>query len=496
MAISSAQISRQAHRLARRVLLVEDNAGDAELASERLAEANSTTFEVTCAASLTEAGSLFDSRFVDAIILDLNLPDSRGLETIQRAREFGGSTPIIAVSGAVDDELRLQARDLGAEEMFDKNECNSRLFWRSVLQIIERRREQQRQFQVLLDATPDAILLVNHAGTVRYVNEAAVNLFGRSRDELEHEPLGFSVLDALPSEITILRHGEERICEMRVVQMEWDDERSYLASIRDITVRKRAEALEVQSRELKLQYARLEASHRLKSLFVANMSHELRTPLNAIIGFAQLLRDDYVDTASPDYKVFVGHILKSGQDLLRMISDILDLSKLESGKFRFQAEPVDLCALTRSIIDTLVGITAQRRCTIRLHVDPGLPRVRLDPARFKQVLYNYLSNALKFSHDGGEIEVRLAFEGEDCFRLSVRDNGAGIDPEDIGKLFVEFQQLDSGAAKRHQGTGLGLALTRHLVEAQGGRVGVDSAPGEGAEFYAVLPLVRTSGREE
>ena len=480
----------------RRILLVEDSAGDAELTCERLAEAQAPAFDVLRASSLQGALGALAHKAVDAIILDLNLPDSQGVETVRRVRGGAVHTPIIAVSGLADEVLRARAMAHGAEDLFAKDETNSRLFWRSIAQIIDRKREQQRQFQHVLDATPDAILVVNDGGVVRYVNQAAIDLFGRSREDLLGEPLGFSVHDDEPAEVHIRRADGDRICEMRIVRMDWDEERAYLASVRDVTERKRAEELQARSAELEFENRRIQEASRLKSAFLANMSHELRTPLNAIIGFGELLVDGVVDPTSPQYKVFVGHILSSGKHLLQLINDVLDLAHVESGKVKFSPEPVDLGQLSHEVCATLATIAAQRRVLLTLDHDSGLDAVELDPGRFKQVLYNYLSNAIKFSHEGTQVLIRTRQAPDGMFRLEVQDFGVGIAPKDISRLFAEFEQLENGAAKRHQGTGLGLALTKRLVEAQGGWVGVSSIVGQGSEFFAVLPRRAPGAQEE
>ena len=228
-------------------------------------------------------------------------------------------------------------------------------------------------------------------------------------------------------------------------------------------------------------------ANRLKSEFLANMSHELRTPLNAIIGFTELIHDDLVAPGSPQFKEFLGDILASARHLLRLINDVLDLSKIEAGKLEFHPEPVDLRTLVDELLAIMRGTAAAKNIRIEAEIGP-VADVVIDPARLKQILYNYLSNALKFSADGGRVAVRVVPHDDRCFRLEVEDSGVGIAPEDVGRLFVEFQQLDGGLAKRHEGTGLGLALTKRLAEAQGGSVGVHSTPGTGSRFYAILPM--------
>jgi signal transduction histidine kinase/DNA-binding response OmpR family regulator len=249
------------------------------------------------------------------------------------------------------------------------------------------------------------------------------------------------------------------------------------------------EELRRKNSELQEQSRRVQQATRLKSEFLANMSHELRTPLNAIIGFAELLHDGKVGPVPAPQQECLVDILTSSRHLLQLINDVLDLSKVEAGKMEFRPEAMAVERVVGEVRDILRGLSARKRITITAQVDAGLDEVFLDPGKLKQVLYNYLSNAIKFTPERGNITVRALAEGPDHFRLEVQDTGIGIQPEDLQRLFVEFQQLDSSAAKAHPGTGLGLVLTKRIVEAQGGRVGVRSTPGQGSLFFAVLPRV-------
>src|SRR5579859_3598521 len=221
---------------------------------------------------------------------------------------------------------------------------------------------------------------------------------------------------------------------------------------------------------------------RLKSEFLANMSHELRTPLNGIIGFSELMFDGRVGSLDQQHQQFVGHILNSSRHLLQLINDVLDLAKVDAGQMLFTPELVDLDRVVRQVRDVLRSTAARKGHEVRIEVDPTLGPVVADVRRLKQILYNYLSNAIKFSPARGHITIRVQPVGAAMFRLSVADTGVGVRAEDLGRLFVEFEQLDSSAAKLHQGTGLGLALTKRIVEAQGGMVAVESILGQGSTF--------------
>ena len=249
----------------------------------------------------------------------------------------------------------------------------------------------------------------------------------------------------------------------------------------------RSAQLSAANAELQSQYRQIQDANRLKSEFLANMSHELRTPLNAIIGFAQLIHDGKVGPVRADQQEYLGDILTSANHLLQLINDVLDLSKVESGVLEFRPEPVQLTKQITEVRNILQPLAANKRLEIKVDVSRDVERIVIDPAKLKQVLYNYLSNAIKFTSEEGRITVRARSEDPDRFRLEVEDTGIGITPAEIDQLFVAFRQLDSGAAKRHQGTGLGLALTKKIVEAQGGTVGVRSVPGSGSVFFVVLP---------
>jgi len=311
--------------------------------------------------------------------------------------------------------------------------------------------------------------------------------------------LSFWLLRGVIRSLTVLNDGFERfgkgLFEPPIV-LSGHDEFSVLAR----QANKMAENLKIAMRQLEAtlaltqdQNAAVQEASRLKSEFLANMSHELRTPLNAIIGFAQLLHDGEVRAEMPEFREFLGDILTSGQHLLQLINDVLDLSKVEAGKFEFYPEAVDLGALVREVLAVLRTTAASKGVQIEQQVD-HITDVELDGARFKQVLYNYISNAIKFSPQGGRIHVRILAEVPALFRLEVEDSGVGIAQEDLPRLFVEFQQLDAGSTKKHSGTGLGLALTKRLIEAQSGHVGVSSTLGKGSTFYAVLPRRPTRGR--
>ena len=269
------------------------------------------------------------------------------------------------------------------------------------------------------------------------------------------------------------------------------------STARNISDQKFLEAqLRAKNQALQLQNRQIQEANRLKTAFLANMSHELRTPLNGIIGFTEILIDDEINPVSVEQKDFLNDILSSSNHLLQLINDMLDLAKIEAGKMDFFYEKVNLSKKIHEVCDVLRTLLAKKKIKLDVVVNPSVSNVIVDQAKFKQILYNYISNAIKFTPDNGAIQITAYSLDEQHFRLDVTDTGVGISPNDQLRLFVEFQQLDSGVAKKFQGTGLGLALTRRIVEAQGGKVGVSSQVNQGSTFYVILPRIKKIAKKK
>lgn len=235
----------------------------------------------------------------------------------------------------------------------------------------------------------------------------------------------------------------------------------------------------------------LEKANYHKSAFLANMSHEIRTPLTAILGFSELLGDEFIGPLSPEQHEYVGNVLSAGRHLLGLINDVLDISKVEAGKMALHRSDADLV----EIIAGVCVVLRERAESARVTLDTELPdslQLSIDPRKIKQVLYNYLSNAIKYTPAHSRVLTRL-YERGDNVVVEVRDSGPGISEADQEKLFREFSQLDNEHQK--EGTGLGLALSRAIVELHGGAVWVDSEPGAGSTFGFALPSRPTTTDE-
>jgi PAS domain S-box-containing protein len=377
---------------------------------------------------------------------------------------------------------------------------------------LEALRHSEARHRAIVSVAFDSIITIDLAGRVTEFNPAAERTFGYARADAvgreladlivppEHREAyrnglaryaatGQGSIIGRLLELTAMRSdGSEVPVEFAIQPILIDGQTSYTAYLRDLTERRRADELRLRSLRLEAENQQVREASRMKSEFLANMSHELRTPLNAIIGFSTILRDTSSDV-TPDQRVeFLGDIVTSGRHLLQLINDVLDLSKVEAGKLEFRPEPVEIERVVQEVLSVLKETAANKRLSLHVDVEP-LKDVYLDAGRLKQVLYNYVSNALKFTPDTGRVTIRTRAEGAALWRLEVEDSGIGIAEQDLPRLFVEFEQVDAGAAKQHGGTGLGLALTKRLVEAQGGQVGVRSTLGQGSVFWATLPIV-------
>ena len=360
------------------------------------------------------------------------------------------------------------------------------------------------QYRELLDTAPDAMVVVGGDGAITFVNVQTERLFGYPRAELLGEPLDLLVPERfrddhkhhvgrflanplarpMGSGLELFgrrKDGTDFPIEVSLSPLRQGDRVSVSATIRDITARKRI------ADELREARFAAEAASAAKTEFLSSMSHELRTPLNAILGFAQLLQRDRKEPLSTRHRERVDQILRGGEHLLRLIDEILDLSRIEAGAVAISMEPVDVVEVLKEVRATLEPMAA--RLGVRLAVD-GAPavaaHVNADRTRLAQIVLNFGSNAIKYNREGGDVTVATSAPTAGIVRITVSDTGHGIPIERQDKLFQPFQRAGQEAGPI-EGTGIGLVITKRLAELMGGRVGFRSTPGAGSEFWVELP---------
>jgi two-component system, NarL family, sensor histidine kinase BarA len=265
---------------------------------------------------------------------------------------------------------------------------------------------------------------------------------------------------------------------------------------RDEQLRDSNKALDLKLGQLAQTNVALYESNRLKSEFLANVSHELRTPLNSILGFAELLRETAGDNPEGKPARYLQNILLAGRNLLDLINDLLDLAKIEAGRMDVRSEPLSVGDVFEGLINLLKPLAEAKGLNIVAAAAAEVPIIQTDPAKLQQVLYNFLSNAIKFSPRGGRVDLTAAMEGAEFVRITVTDQGPGIEPEKHDVIFEKFRQIDGSVTRQHSGTGLGLAISKELTALLGGTIGVSSDPGRGASFWIVLPLRIQPGQRD
>lgn len=363
----------------------------------------------------------------------------------------------------------------------------------------EARRTSDRKFRDLLESAPDAMVIVNENGLIVLINTQTVRLFGWKHDELLGKPVetlvpqrfrrahpahrsGFFAQPKVRQmgaglELYGLRKDDSEFpVEISLSPIQTEEGLLIASTIRDATERKRTEQV-------------LQEANRLKSEFLANMSHELRTPLNGILGFSELLVDQRFGALNDKQREYIQDIHECGKHLLQLINDVLDLSKVEAGKMDVYTEVFDPKIAIAAVMGIVTPLARKKQVRLNPATVQGIESVTLDAQKFKQILFNLLSNAVKFTDASGQIFVSLESDGANRIRLIVRDTGIGIASAELPRLFEAFRQLDSSLSRRHEGTGLGLTLTRKLIELQGGHIEVESVQGEGSTFKVFLPQV-------
>ena len=499
------------------ILIIEDNPGDQILLEAYLGNTSLSIEKITMAATIAEGIEYLRSEAFSLIFLDFFLPDSNGLESYIELSKINSAIPVIILSGLSDTALSLKAITLGAQDFLLKGAYNPQSLEKAVWYSIERKKnlelikERNERYDTISKATNDIIWDWDlKANKVKWIGQGLKNYLPHNKSEII--PQTFWADGLHPDERTkvtqsithTIKSGENSwesdyrfrkndgtyaYINSRGYVIKDEDQKSIrmIGSMQDITDRKNAELETIKARN------EAEEARKTQEQFLANMSHEIRTPMNGVIGMTQLLSQTYLNNDQLEY---VKTIKESADNLMVIINDILDLTKIVSGKMTLEKVDYTFSDLVVNLINLNKFRAIEKGISLKYHIDKNIPSILCgDPGRLNQVLINLVGNAIKFTEEGEvSINVRLVNENETAVHLefSVSDTGIGIAEDKVDSVFERFIQACADSTRKYGGTGLGLTITRQLIELQGGSIHVRSKHGEGSVFTFSLPVQKST----
>jgi signal transduction histidine kinase len=463
-----------------RLLLVEDNSGNRDQMREHLAAIPDFSLTIDEASTLRATLALLAHQHYDSLVIDLNLPDSQGLDTLKTIRRACPDTPIVVLSGASQTDLQAGVLAAGAQDFLNRNASGTELMARAMLYSLERHRSEalRRHVEKALLESQDGVVVTDEGGIVLFVNQAALTLLGRSADEIIGEAFGFSIHENQTLEIEIVHATERRTAELRVVPYTWNYRAAFLATLRDVTQHK---LLAEQLRHAQ----KLEAVGQL----AGGVAHDFNNILTVILASAEIVLEE-MDEPHPSRRSIVD-IQQAGRRAAALTRQLLTFARRHVHAPRV----VDLNEIVTNIHKMLARLIGEH-VQIMLNLDPLPTNVVIDPDQMGQVLTNLVVNARDAMPRGGTVTVRTAtttlddaaavFWGLSAGRyvvLSVRDTGEGMSREVRERAFEPFY-----TTKKDGGTGLGLSMVHGIITQSGGQVQIDSEPGVGTTFTLLLPV--------
>ncbi len=503
------------------ILIIEDNPGDQLLLEANLGDAHLPIANITMAATIEEGINCLKRGDFSLVFLDFFLPDSNGLESYTALFKINSKIPVIILSGLSDTRLSLKAITLGAQDFLIKGQYDSHSLEKAVRYSIERKKniellkENNERYDIISKATKDIIwdwdILTNK---IKWIGEGLkkYNPGDLEQDKLDynfwvnnlHPDERSNVIDELQKLIQSGENSWENDYQFLRNDGNYDyiNSRGYvirneagtairmIGSMQDITERKKA--------EIETQKARVEAEEARKTQeqFLANMSHEIRTPMNGVVGMTELLAGTILDDDQQDY---VNTIQESAANLMVIINDILDLTKIAAGKITIEKIEYNFSHLIETVIKTHKCKADKKRILLKATIDQQIyPALLGDPVRLSQILNNLVGNAIKFT-ESGEVNVGVRLqknEGKsDTLQFLISDTGIGIAEENAASVFDRFTQVAVDSKRKYGGTGLGLTITKQLIELQGGKIQVKSKQGEGSVFSFFIPVEKGNSRQ-
>ncbi len=504
------------------VLIIEDNPGDQVLLETQLEKTSLSIENICMASTIAEGIRLLKETNFSLLFLDIFLPDSDGLNSYTEIARINSAIPVIILSGLSDTALALKAISLGAQDFLMKGDYTHHSLEKAVWYSIERKKnlvllkERNERYDIISKATNDIIwdwdLLTDKVkwtgqGIEKYLKPGCAienitdDFWASGLHPDEKSKVIKSIYHAINSKVSswesdyrfLKNDGSYAYTNSRgyVMKNEQQVPVRMIGSMQDITDRKQAE-IETQQARLAAEEAR-----KTQEQFLANMSHEIRTPMNGVIGMAQLLS---TTTLSSDQKEYVNTIKESADHLMVIINDILDLTRIVAGKIHISKTPYQWAELAHTIICMHQPSAQKKQLELKCNIQCNVPLLLVgDPVRLSQVLNNLVGNAVKFT-ERGEVTMLIQLEEEQdasaILSFSITDTGIGIATEKIESVFERFIQVAGDSKRKYGGTGLGLTITRQLVELQGGTIRAKSEQGKGSVFTFTLPVLKGTGNNQ
>ncbi|MCU7497391.1 MAG: PAS domain S-box protein [Ignavibacteria bacterium] len=511
-----------------KLLVVEDNPGDAALIEEMIGDISEIRVEMLHVTRLTAGLEALEKYSMDAVLLDLGLPDSFGIDTLHRIQTHTSGVPVVVMTGLNDKQVAVKAIKAGAQDYLVKGRIDSELLEHSLRYAIERKRieealiESQSELKATFDQAAVGIAHVSLDGRWLKVNQKMCDITGYTPDELS--ALDFQRLthpDDLPKDleqVQMLLKGSISTYSMEKRYIRKDgtniwvnltvslvrdtagNPAYFISVIEDISERKKIEAevlryseelrkskeaLEKNALELDALNKNLQEANASKDKFFSIVAHDLRSPFSALLGFTEYLSGNIDELEKDEIKDFSFRVHTSLKRIFRLVDNLLQWSTLQSGRMKFT--PVSFCLnhLIREVLDIYQVNAARKRVNLNFEFD-GDYDVFADKNMADTVIRNLLSNALKFTYPDGRVTISVHDDAEENIIVAVSDTGTGISQEDISKLFRIEENVSKVGTDKEKGTGLGLILVKDFVERNGGKIWVESEPGQGSTFKFTL----------